>query len=437
MVGKKPGAIHNYPPRCVDTLFGVLWLKSFLDVLSWDPFVRISVRPYVSMAARHGNMNLVMWLMEQGFPSDHLGLATAAAKVGSIDLLNLVSPRQWSKDVYTKAAEKGHLAFLQCAKENAGNNSRWPKSKMFPAAAKSHNVELYQWLFDQECPFKEERSFINALKRGHFDFIKFARSHGSNFWNEEFYFSLLERASILGDLETMKWARKQQQQLMLPGPGATIDSYTTMWWDAGTAVMDASVLIEAAATGGHLHTLEDLSLSIKLDNMNDSDKFYAKVTEVAARYGHVAILEWAMVNNTNLNTPYFPWSYACFLAAIKGSQFKVLVWLNTHFPNVLKLHAHPMLMAAEVGEIEVFKWLRNIGMKWHPMTCTVANQCAHFDIAEWAVKNGCPKDERSQGRIQGTTNGRRLELSRYVEDDEEQEGDEDQEDDEEQEDNVV
>jgi hypothetical protein len=96
-----------------------------------------------------------------------------------------------------------------------------------------------------------------------------------------------------------------------------------------------------------------------------------------------------------------------------------------------------MLTAAEIGDIEVFKWLRNNGMKWHPMTCTVANQCAHFDIAEWAVKNGCPKDEHSKGRIQSTTNGRRLELSRYVEDDEEQEGDEDQEDDEEQEDNVV
>ncbi len=71
-------------------------------------------------------------------------------------------------------------------------------------------------------------------------------------------------------------------------------------------------------------------------------------------------------------------------------------------------------------------------MKWHPMTCTVANQYAHFDIAECAVKNGCPNDEHSKGRIKGTTNGRRLELSRYVEDDEEQEEAVEQEDDEEQ-----
>ena len=103
--------------------------------------------------------------------------------------------------------------------------------------------------------------------------------------------------------------------------------------------------------------------------MNDIDEFYAKVTEVAPRNGHAAILEWALVNNTYFNTPSFPWAYRCFLAAIKGSQYKVLAWLMTHFPDPLMKHPQPMLIAAQVGDIEVFKWLRNNGMKWHPMTC--------------------------------------------------------------------
>ena len=82
---------------------------------------------------------------------------TAAATAGSIK----------------KAAEKGHLALLQWAKENAESYyNTWPKSKMFPAAAKCDNVELYQWLFDQKFPFEEENSF--------------ARSHCSIFWNDEF-----------------------------------------------------------------------------------------------------------------------------------------------------------------------------------------------------------------------------------------------------------
>jgi len=35
-------------------------------------------------------------------------------------------------------------------------------------------------------------------------------------------------------------------------------------------------------------------------------------------------------------------------------------------------------------------------------------------IAEWAVKNGCPKDEYTSGRISVTTKAKRLELSVYV-----------------------
>jgi hypothetical protein len=73
---------------------------------------------------------------------------------------------------------------------------------------------------------------------------------------------------------------------------------------------------------------------------------------------------------------------------------------------------HPMLMAAEVGNIEVFKWLRNNGMKWHPMTYEVAKNSFHVDIAEWAIKNGCPKDKNSSGRLT-FKKAKRLELTEY------------------------
>ena len=66
-------------------------------------------------------------------------------------------------------------------------------------------------------------------------------------------------------------------------------------------------------------------------------------------------------------------------------------------------HSYSMVIAAEVGDIEVFKWLRNNGMKWHPMTYPVAKQFFKIDIAEWALKNGCPKDAHSRGKISYTT----------------------------------
>ena len=392
----------------------LVWLKSFVPFReTWDLIVRVSVHPYVSIAARHGNKDMVMWFIDQGFQSD-IHSASAAAYAGSIDLLKFFSHR-WSAHVYTKAAEKGHLALLQWAKANAEINYPWPESKMFPAAAKCDNVELYQWLFDQQFPFEEETSFINALKKGHFKLIKFARSHGSTFWNDEFYFSLLERAASLGDLETMKWAIAENTGTTGTAANHPIGANHPIRWNH---LMEASrdffvPVIEAAASRGHIHILEYL----RPRPYFWEPFFYSKVSRVAARHGHVAILEWVSANTFCISP------YGCFKAAIRGSQFKVLVWLKTHFPMLmmkgshLMLYRQPMLLAAQVGDIEVFKWLRNNGMKWHPLTYALAKQFFHYDIAEWALKNGCPKDKHSRDRF-SFTKAKRLELSVYVKVDE-------------------
>jgi hypothetical protein len=176
-------------------------------------------------------------------------------------------------------------------------------------------------------------------------------------------------------------------------------------------------VIEAAASGGHIHILEYLRPT------NNMEVFYAKVTGVAARHGHVAILEWASANTD------FSWAYTCFLKAIKGSQFKVLVWLQVfttkrkQFHELIE-HSIPMLMAAQFGDIEIFKWLRNIGMKWHPLTYQTAKMFVKIDIAEWELKNGCPKDIYSRGII-SNTKAFRLELTDWEEHEDEEEHEED------------
>jgi hypothetical protein len=79
-------------------------------------------------------------------------------------------------------------------------------------------------------------------------------------------------------------------------------------------------------------------------------------------------------------------------------------------------------------------------MKWHPLTYTVARNSFHDDIAEWALKNGCPKDEHSRGKF-SYTKANRLELTKWdkVEEtlQEEEENDEDEQEDEEEEVMVV
>jgi ankyrin repeat protein len=406
----------------------LVWLKSFLDQGLWEAFVTSSVQPYVSIAARHGNKNLVMWLIDQGFYSDQ-NSASAAATAGSIDLLKFFR-YLWSEHVYTKAAEKGHLsvlkwaredaehnyiwpetkmfpAVLNLARENAEQNYPWPEAKMFPAAAKCDNVELYQWLFDQNFPFEEEKSFIIALKLGHFKFIKFARSHGSLFWNDALYYSLLERAAQVGDLEIVQWAMIEQQN-------EVVTSNATR-----QAIDFTLVAIEAAATGGHLHILEYLKLNI-------TEAVLERVVEVAAENGHVAIFDWASAMGFFQNAEKMI-MYKIFLSAVNGSQLKVLVWMKNQFPDIVRWFNHPLVVAATIGDIEVFKWLRNSGMKWHPMIWKVAEECNHLDIAKWTIQNGCPSDGVCPGYY-GKPKKKGLDLSEYKEEQEDKEDDLEQDD---------
>jgi hypothetical protein len=67
------------------------------------------------------------------------------------------------------AAEQGHLEILKWAESHV---CPWDYADLFPAAAKSSNRDVYQWLFDRQNPFKEGVSFSVALSFGNFEFIK-------------------------------------------------------------------------------------------------------------------------------------------------------------------------------------------------------------------------------------------------------------------------
>ena len=150
-------------------------------------------------------------------------------------------------------------------------------------------ISLVIW---QAVPFR--RGEINALQKGHFKLIKFARSHGSIFWNDEFYYP-----------------HSYQQ-------------------------------VEATF----------ISLSI----------WDRQIT------------------------------WRCFIQNLRE-------WLKTHFPELWWSILTQFLL---LPYVETLRFLNGFGtmewhIQWHPSTYTVAKKSFHDDIAEWAVKNGCPKDEYTSG----------------------------------------
>ncbi len=95
---------------------------------------------------------------------------------------------------------------------------------------------MYQWLFDRQCPSKEEVSISVALSFRNFEFIKFARANGSTVkWMAVDSLDLVQDcAAGRGDLETILWALNQSNE-----PQMRI----------------RNILI-AAATHCHMHILE-------------------------------------------------------------------------------------------------------------------------------------------------------------------------------------
>ena len=181
----------------------LLWIKSFMSqsVLQMIISRRTQFCP-VGLAASYGNLSMLTWFIEQGRPYNKLKVITAAASGGNLDILQYciglldngqdITELRTNSDVCIKAAEHGHLELLQWAKSKG---CYWPAASMFPAAAKFENDDINQWLLKLQCPFEEERSFMNACKRGYLGFVKFATANGSKVWNTGLNFCIQDQAA--------------------------------------------------------------------------------------------------------------------------------------------------------------------------------------------------------------------------------------------------
>ena len=49
-----------------------------------------------------------------------------------------------------------------------------------------------------------------------------------------------------------------------------------------------------------------------------------------------------------------------------------------------------MASAAQSGNLELARWLRDEGCPWDETTCNFATDKGHVEVLRWARKNGCP-----------------------------------------------
>ena len=112
----------------------------------------------------------------------------------------------------------------------------------------------------------------------------------------------------------------------------------------------------------------------------------------AAAIRHLAIVDWAY-SRDRLGPQELR---GVAIAAAENADWPMLEWLA----GLQKCPSPPwtpaaLAAAANKGEFDVVRWLRERGCGWTADTCANAARCGHLELLRWARNNGCPWDERT------------------------------------------
>jgi hypothetical protein len=99
---------------------------------------------------------------------------------------------------------------------------------------------------------------------------------------------------------------------------------------------------------------------------------------VAARGGHLTMLQWARANGC-------PWNWLTCSGAAAFGHLAVLQWARA---NDCPWDESVCNDAAEGGHLAVLQWARANGCPWSAATCSRATQGGHLAVLQWARANG-------------------------------------------------
>ena len=119
------------------------------------------------VAARHGHLELVRWLIqEQGFAMDEKVMGHAAYS-GNLDLVRWLRGEgcDWNANACMWAAWRGHLGVLQWLRTNG---YPWNTSTCYYAIDKGH-VETLRWARANGCPWTANTRDQAATELGYTD----------------------------------------------------------------------------------------------------------------------------------------------------------------------------------------------------------------------------------------------------------------------------
>lgn len=193
-----------------------------------------------------------------------------------------------------------------------------------------------------------------------------------------------------------------------------IDFITSPQYKKYDRSLNWNLLLLGAAKSGHI---EPLDWIITKFNFFIADKFNSMVIKTATKHNKIQILEW--INNhlqpETANRTFWTrfncdkaiesghidtvsWMakngailnhQSCLIPILKG-DLKMLKFLTTDY--ALRVDHGAVQLAAQTGNLEILKWLKENQYPWDNFTCKCAINNNHFELLKWMINNGCPWD---------------------------------------------
>lgn len=285
-----------------------------------------------------GNLDMVKWVVSIGCEPNNTISSYVASRKGYLDIFKYLVEHghQWYFGVYTQAARRGDIEFLEYA-WSIRKDQKLHKlhATCWNYAGSSGKIKILEWLKDKKCPMpditiddgngntRENRSInwvnidtvcANAVKYGHKKALKWLMKHGHN----------------INNITTRSAARYNRLDLL-------------KFLIENKCHIDKTAL-KLAAKHGNISILEylyDLEVEWGLKTYN-----------MAARNKQFTSLKW-------LKRKGCPWGENTFNSAIKGGSLVILEWLlNNDYP--LTIEELNINTAKERGHTQIVKLLKEL-----------------------------------------------------------------------------
>jgi len=301
---------------------------------------------FTSRIAEHGWLSLLQWA-RQNKCLLHEGVCSAAAKIGRLDILQWARENgcSWSATTCENAAEEGHIEILEWAARMGCGVNEWTAR----AAARGGQGEVLKWLKDNGCPWGPSVS-EELAEAGDLELLKWVKEEGGKLG-----FDCFSSAVKGGDIEMLDW---------LKANGCSMINHNTEYLSA------------VAAARGSIAILEWL--------IDEGCLLHYTAREEAIKAGHLDVLKWLIAHHCPGNI-----KMECSLAA-KYEEPEIFKFLLAEHQKNFKWDEEVCASAALLGDLEVFKWLRNEGCPWDERAVNVAAKWGNMEVLKWAVQNDCP-----------------------------------------------